>query len=81
MENADWPFDERLDLTGKQCPMTFVYTKVKLEEMEKGKVLLVVLDFRSAFTNVPNTVKKQGLGEILHEFEQNGIKKLWIRRS
>lgn len=81
MENSEAPFDVLLDLRGKQCPMTFVYTKVKLEEMEKGKILLVILDFRSAFSNVPASVKKQHLGEILHEIEMDNLKKLWIRRT
>jgi tRNA 2-thiouridine synthesizing protein A len=72
--------DEFLDLRGRQCPMTFVYTKVKLERMEPGKVLQVLLDFRSAFKNVPESVKKQHLGEILAEIEKEGQKSLWIRR-
>ena len=60
--------------------MTFVYTKVALEKMQNGEILQVILDFRSAFTNVPASVKKQELGEILGEKEDNGVKVLWIRR-
>ena len=70
-----------IDLRGRQCPMTFVYTKVALEKMDNGEVLEVILDFRSAFTNVPNSVKKQELGEILAEIEDNGLKAIWIRRT
>jgi TusA-related sulfurtransferase len=69
-----------LDLRGKQCPMTFVYTKVALEKMDNGDILEVILDFRSAFTNVPASVKKQDLGEIVAEKEENGVKAIWIRR-
>ena len=73
--------DKVLDLRGRQCPMTFVYTKVELEKLAAGQVLQVILDFRSAFTNVPAFVRKQGLGEIIHELEKDGQKSLWIRRS
>lgn len=70
-----------LDLRGRQCPMTFVYTKVALEELLAGEVLEVILDFASAFTNVPLSVKKQGLGEILKEAEEpKGTKTLWIKK-
>ena len=72
--------DQELDLRGRQCPMTFVYTKVTLEEMESGKILKIILDFRSAFTNVPKSVKKQNLGEVISEKEKDGVKTLWIRR-
>ena len=73
--------DQELNLRGRQCPMTFVYTKVALENMSSGKILKVILDFRSAFTNVPKSVKKQELGEVIQELEENGIKTLWIRRK
>ena len=71
----------RIDLRGKQCPMTFVYTKVALEEMVKNQVLEVILDFKNAFTNVPKSVREQNLGEIIKEKEENGIKTLWIKKT
>ncbi|MHA1519707.1 MAG: sulfurtransferase TusA family protein [Promethearchaeota archaeon] len=72
---------KELDLTGIQCPMTFVYTKVALEEMAPGNVLRVILDFRSAFTSVPQNVKKQQLGSIIHSLEENGRMTFWIKKS
>jgi len=72
--------DRVLDLRGYQCPMTFVYTKVALEEMESNSILKVILDFRSAFTNVPKSILKQELGEILSEFEKDNEKTLWIKK-
>ena len=72
--------DRVLDLRGYQCPMTFVYTKVALEEMESDSILKVVLDFRSAFTNVPKSIMKQELGEILSEFEEDNEKTIWIKK-
>jgi nitrogen fixation NifU-like protein len=73
--------DLTLDLHGKQCPMTFVHTKVGLESLQANQVLKVILDFVPAFTNVPESVKKQSLGIIIAEKEENGTKTLWIKRS
>ena len=72
--------DRVLDLRGYQCPMTFVYTKVALEEMESDSILKVILDFRSAFTNVPKSILKQELGELLSEFEKDNEKTIWIKK-
>ena len=57
--------DEQLDLRGKICPMTFVYTKLALEKISRGKILKVTLDFPPAFKNVPNTVNTQKLGRVI----------------
>ena len=72
--------DRELDLRGYQCPMTFVYTKVALEEMESDSILKVILDFRSAFTNVPKSIMRQELGEILSEYEKDTEKTIWIKK-
>ena len=77
----DGDFDEILDIRGKQCPLTFVYTKVKLEEMHTGQILKVIVDFKSAFTNIPNSVRSQKLGEVIGEFEDHGVKTMWIKKS
>jgi tRNA 2-thiouridine synthesizing protein A len=68
---------KKLDIRGKVCPMTFVYTKITLEKMIKGEILEVTLDFPAAVENVPDSVKKQNLGEILEVSELNTDKKAW----
>jgi tRNA 2-thiouridine synthesizing protein A len=74
-------FDRFLDIRGKQCPLTFVYTKVQLEKMQAGKILKVITDFRAAFSNIPKSVVKQNLGEIIHQYEEGNEKTFWIKRS
>jgi tRNA 2-thiouridine synthesizing protein A len=69
-----------LDIRGKECPMTFVYTKVALESLEAGQVLKVMLDFPPAFTNVPNSVKAQKMGEIMDEIHCGSELILLIRK-
>ncbi len=51
---------ETLDLRGVLCPMNFVKTKLKLESMESGELLEVVLDSGEPIQNVPKSVKEEG---------------------
>ncbi len=67
-----------LDIRGKVCPMTFVYTKLTLEKMNAGEILEVTLDFPAAIKNVPASVKRQKLGDILDIEILNNEKKTWI---
>ena len=69
---------QKLDIRGKVCPMTFVYTKLALEKMNSGDLLEVILDFPAAVENVPNNCKRQNLGELLEVKTIEDIKKEWI---
>lgn len=51
---------EKLDLRGVLCPLNFVYTKLKLEEMDEGQVLEVILNDGEPMRNVPRSVKAEG---------------------
>ncbi len=68
---------KKLDIRGKVCPMTFVYTKLTLEKMDPGEILEVTLDFPAAVKNVPVSVKRQKLGDILGIEILNTEKKTW----
>ncbi|MFX1277964.1 MAG: sulfurtransferase TusA family protein [Promethearchaeota archaeon] len=68
----------RLDIRGKVCPMTFVYTKLHLEKMNTGELLEVILDFPAAVKNIPDSCKRQDLGEIVDIREINEAKKEWM---
>ena len=71
---------KHLDITGLVCPMTFVYTKLTLEKMNKGEILEVILDFPAAVENIPASCRQQGIGEILEIRELNSNKKEWLLR-
>lgn len=49
-----------LDLRGVMCPINFVKTKLKLEMMDVGEVLEVVLDSGDPIQNVPKSIKEEG---------------------
>lgn len=67
----------KLDICGKVCPMTFIYTKLALEEMETNEILEVLLDFPAAIENVPDSCKRQDLAELVEVKEIDSNKKTW----
>ncbi len=52
--------DQTLDLKNTPCPVNFVKTKLKLEEMNTDEVLEVLLDDGDPITNVTASVKEEG---------------------
>ena len=68
---------KHLDIRGRVCPMTFVYTKLTLEELDKGDILEVLLDFPAAVNNIPENCKRQSLAELLEIKELDSEKKVW----
>lgn len=56
----DARIDQTLDLKGVPCPMNFVKTKLKLEDMGSGQLLEVFLDDGDPITNVSASVKEEG---------------------
>jgi tRNA 2-thiouridine synthesizing protein A len=64
-DKMEKPSVKELNIKGKMCPMTFVYTKLALEEMEKGEIIEVTLDFPPAIENIPDSCKRQGIAEVL----------------
>ena len=52
--------DVELDLRGVICPYNFVKTKLKLETMNEGQVLSVLLDDGDPIKNVPRSVENEG---------------------
>ena len=57
---TDVKADASLDLRGVMCPINFVKTKLKLETIETGKVLEVILDSGEPIQNVPKSIKEEG---------------------
>ena len=72
--------DERVDITDVVCPVTFVKTKVALEELEDGQILQVHLNDGEPVLNVPRSVKEEG-HQILKLFtNDDGTYELFIRK-
>jgi len=52
--------NEFIDITDLVCPITFVKTKITLEEMETGQILKVRLNDGEPVQNVPRSLKDEG---------------------
>lgn len=49
-----------IDLRGVPCPLSFVRAKLRLEKIESGQVLEVLLDGGEAIEQVPNSLMVEG---------------------
>ena len=70
--SIDLPPDAELDLRGVICPYNFVKTKLKLEAMEGGQVLAVILDAGDPIQNVPRSVSDDGHTVLSQELLRAG---------
>ena len=52
--------NELLDLRGTPCPINFVRTKLRLEQMPPDTILEVWLDSGEPIEQVPNSLKVEG---------------------
>lgn len=73
--------DAELDLRGEVCPMTFVKTKMKLEELKAGQKLEVVLPAGESMRSVPISVKEEGHKIIKVEKEDEKTFRLTIEKG
>ncbi|MBR2216204.1 MAG: sulfurtransferase TusA family protein [Selenomonadaceae bacterium] len=55
-----WQAKERIDITDVVCPITFVKTKVALEDLADGDILEVRLNGGEPVQNVPRSLKDEG---------------------
>jgi tRNA 2-thiouridine synthesizing protein A len=72
--------DAELDLRGVICPYNFVKTKLKLETMEGGQILSVLLDDGDPIRNVPQSVRNEG-HTILSQERMERAHRVIIRKN
>lgn len=72
--------DAELDLRGVICPYNFVKTKLKLETMETGQILSVLLDDGDPIRNVPRSVENEG-HTVLAQERLDKVYRVFIRRE
>ncbi len=77
---ADVKANASLDLRGVMCPINFVKTKLKLESMEAGEVLEVILDSGEPIQNVPKSIKEEG-HRILEVKKEEGFFRLKVQKT
>ena len=52
--------DDTVDITDVVCPVTFVKTKVALEELDDGQILAIRMNDGEPVQNVPRSIKEEG---------------------
>ncbi|MDR2803413.1 MAG: sulfurtransferase TusA family protein [Treponema sp.] len=68
----------KIDITGVVCPITFVKTKVALEELTDGDILEVRLNAGEPVQNVPRSLKDEGHKVSGIERQDDGTYRLWV---
>ncbi len=69
-----------LDITKEHCPMTFVKTKLKLDKLEVGDELAVILRKGEPLDNVPKSVTEQGNEVLSIDHLHDDIYKIRIKK-
>ena len=70
-----------IDITDVVCPITFVKTKVMLEDMEDGQILEVRLNGGEPVQNVPRSLKDEGHKVLQLEENDDGTYVLLVKKS
>lgn len=70
-----------IDITNDICPMTFVRTRLALDKLAPGEILLVKLKGDEPLRNVPRSATEQGHEVISQNTDANGVSSLIIRRG
>ena len=63
-----------LDLRGVVCPYNYVKTKIKLEAMEIGQILSVIVDDGEPIRNVPRSLQADGQAILQQEPFDGGFR-------
>lgn len=71
----------RLDITGEVCPMTFVKTKLELEDLEPGDVLEVLIREGESLENVTRSCVDEGHELLARDPGEPPVWRLLIRKG
>ena len=81
MAELDFKVTDMVDITDVVCPVTFVKTKVALEDLEEGEILQVHLKDGEPVQNVPRSVKDEGHKVLKLQDNGDGTYELYIRKG
>ena len=79
-EVADFAVTDTIDITDVTCPITFVKTKVALEELDDGDILQVHINDGEPIQNVPRSVKEEGHEVLRIDDNGDGTFELFIKK-
>lgn len=73
--------NREINITSEVCPMTFVRTRLVLDQMAEGEVLLVKLKGQEPLLNVPRTAIELGHQVLSLTTDADGVSHLLIRKA
>ena len=73
--------NEFIDITDVVCPVTFVKTKVALEDMGDGEILEVHLNGGEPVENVPRSLKDEGHKVLELSRNEDGTYTLFVEKG
>jgi sulfite reductase (ferredoxin) len=71
----------QLDLRGVACPMNFVKTKLRLDKLEAGELLEVLLDQGEPYESVSESVQAEGHIVESSTVDDGGFATVLIRKN
>ena len=80
MADLGFTVDDTVDITDVNCPVTFVKTKVALEELDEGQILQVHLNGGEPKENVPRSMAEEGHEVLKLDDNGDGTFELYIRK-
>lgn len=73
-------FDEQVDITDKVCPMTFIKSKVTLDELDDGQILAIRMNDGEPVQNVPRSMKEEDHQVLKLQDNGDGTYTLYVRK-
>jgi TusA-related sulfurtransferase len=70
----------KLDLRGIKCPLNWAHAKVRLEQMERGQVLELVLDDPRGYRDIPRAAEAEGYSMLATDARADGTFLLRIEK-
>ncbi len=61
----------RLDLRGLKCPLNWAHAKVRLEQMQRGELLELILDDPRGYRDIPRAAESEGWAIAKAEANEN----------
>ena len=80
MAEFDFEVTDEVYITDKVCPLTFVKTKVALEELDDGEVIAIRMNDGEPVQNVPRSVKEEGHQILKLVDNEDGTYNLIVRK-
>ncbi len=80
MEDLGFTVDDKVDVTDVVCPVTFVKTKVALDELDEGQILQVHINDGEPVQNVPRSIKEEGHKVLKLVDNEDGTYELFIEK-